>query len=466
MRNLFFSAIFFGGASLLVFYVSEFGVNVPINDDWDHVETSLLWIEKGISAGSLFALHNEHCLAIPRIWNHLILLGTDGNFKAVLLLNAGLAVLLLGCLIWFISTLRLPWLISVVASITVALAVSAWCQWQNLLWSFQAPFFMLPLFVFGSALLILRMRSDLTAFVLAIAISWLSIFTTGNGLFVAWVLAPVVLIRKSAAKVESARLWSYAYFANLFGVTGIALWLISNSSGKSYGSTADLVERPGQVVFAGLSVLGSVFAPDRVFKGENTLAFAFGSLSVCTALSFAVMFWMARKRVDFIALGPPLTLALYGSLSVAAVACGRIQLLIGSPIESRYQSFAIWWIVGSLLFGCSLLPRLHGQALAFGNALICATALALSFRTLYAMPLFYKHGQNMRTALAGHQEIYRNAMMPGGNEPVEKIASHYGADRLTQNLEVMGHAGILHPDLIKETADPKLETGQRTHQLR
>jgi hypothetical protein len=57
-------------------------------------------------------------------------------------------------------------------------------------------------------------------------------------------------------------------------------------------------------------------------------------------------------------------------------------------------------------------------------------------------------------------------MMPGGNEPVEKIASHYGADRLTQNLEVMGHAGILHPDLIKETADPKLETGQRTHQLR
>jgi hypothetical protein len=60
VRNLFFSASFFGGVFLLVFYVGEFGVNVPINDDWDHVETSLLWIEKGISAGSLFALHNEH----------------------------------------------------------------------------------------------------------------------------------------------------------------------------------------------------------------------------------------------------------------------------------------------------------------------------------------------------------------------------------------------------------------------
>jgi hypothetical protein len=435
------------GILLIFFFVQTFGNNVPLNDDWDHVETSLLWIENGVSAGSLFALHNEHCLAIPRIWNHLILLGTHGDFKAVLLLNAGLAVLLLGLLIWFISTLKLPWLISVLASITVALAVSAWCQWQNLLWAFQAPFFMLPMFAFGGALLVSRLPSDIAALIAGVAITWLSVVTNGNGFFVAWALLPVVLLRGRVVTTIPARFWTAAYSVNLLFVTAFALSLIARSSGKSYGGASDLIKQPEEIVFAGLSVLGSAFVPSQVFHGENSLAFVFGLLSVCAALAFAMIFWLTPKKSDFVALGPPLALAIYGLLSVAAVAYGRSQLLLTNPIESRYQSFAIWWIIGLLLAGCWLLPKLTGRILAVVNALICMIALALSLGTLYAMPLFYKHGENMRTATESVQQVLKKANDPSSVDRLKEISTHYGVERIRKDLRRLESSGLLHQDL-------------------
>lgn len=447
VRNLSSIASLSVGVFLIVLYVAAFGVNVPINDDWDHVETSLLWIEEEISARSLFTLHNEHCLAIPRIWNHLILLGTGGDFKTVLLLNAGLAVLLLGLLIWFISTLRLPWLVSVVASITVALSVSAWCQWQNLLWAFQAPFFMLPLFAFGGALLVSRLPSDIAALIAGVAISWLSVVTNGNGFFVAWALLPVVLLRGQAVTTIPARFWTAAYAVNLLLVTAFALSLIARSSGKSYGGASDLIKQPGEIVFAGLSVLGSAFVPGQVFHGENSLAFFFGLLSIFVALAFAAIFWLTPRKFDFIALGPPLALAIYGLLSVAAVAYGRSQLLLTNPIESRYQSFAIWWIVGVLLLGCSLLPKLTGRLLAVANALICMIALALCLGTLYAMPLFYKHGQNMRAATESVRLVLRKASDPSSVDRLKEISTHYGVERIKKNLRRLENGGLLHQDL-------------------
>ena len=51
-------------AGMVLSYVLAFGVDVPINDDWDLLETSLAWHEQGIDIERLVAAHNEHCLAI------------------------------------------------------------------------------------------------------------------------------------------------------------------------------------------------------------------------------------------------------------------------------------------------------------------------------------------------------------------------------------------------------------------
>jgi hypothetical protein len=47
---------------MVLAFVLAFGVDVPINDDWDLLETSLAWHEQGIDFGRLVAPHNEHFL--------------------------------------------------------------------------------------------------------------------------------------------------------------------------------------------------------------------------------------------------------------------------------------------------------------------------------------------------------------------------------------------------------------------
>lgn len=69
------------GAFPICFFVQTFGVNVPVEDDTDHLNTGLAWKANGIDLQSLLALHNEHCLAVPGIWNHLMLVSTGGDSR-------------------------------------------------------------------------------------------------------------------------------------------------------------------------------------------------------------------------------------------------------------------------------------------------------------------------------------------------------------------------------------------------
>jgi hypothetical protein len=243
------------GGLLLFFYVQGFGVNVPINDDWDHIGTSLAWKTRGLDARSLFALHNEHCLAFPRVWNHLWLVATGGDFKALLFMNAGLAFALLVLLLRFVRDWKLPLSVFFLLNLSLALAVSSWSQWQNLLWAFQAPFFMLPLFVAAAAILLARCSHDCVAFPIVLGVVWLSVLTNANGIFVGWVLLPSILAR------SRRRVWAAGYVLNLALATGVAAWLISSSSGRSLGG----FDRCSSSVFP---FLDRPSYPPRYFRGR------------------------------------------------------------------------------------------------------------------------------------------------------------------------------------------------------
>jgi hypothetical protein len=79
---------------------------------------------------SLFALHNEHCLALPRIWNHFLLVSTGWGFMAVLLANATLAALLFGLFLKFVRDWKLPMPVFLLLNLSFALGISSWCQWR------------------------------------------------------------------------------------------------------------------------------------------------------------------------------------------------------------------------------------------------------------------------------------------------------------------------------------------------
>jgi hypothetical protein len=394
----------------------------------------------------LFALHNEHCVALPRIWNHLVLVATGGNYKALLFLNAGMGFALLALLVWHVRDWNLPLPIFLVLNLGLALAVSSWAQWQNLLWGFQAPFFMLPLFLAAAAILLARCRNDAAAFSVANGVVWLAVFTNGNGIFVGWALLPCVLLRRSAGAV-----WRNMYFANLALATAVAGWLLS--SRPLSGGIEKILARPFEAMLAGLSVLGSPFVPAEVFFGKNQLAALIGFLSLGFGLFLVVAFRAALGSRRSVGAGPGIALAAYGLLSVAAVVYGRSDLLLTAPIESRYQSFALWWVVGLILCSTSISSGSTGRWRVATTALTSLAAVGLSLGILAAMPLFLAHGKNMRSALTDHQEILRNAWTPGREGELGKITAWRAApgqedpERLRNTLARMREAGILHADL-------------------
>lgn len=435
------------GVFLIFFFVQTFGVNVPVNDDWNHLNTSLAWKANGPDAQTLFALHNEHCLAVPRIWNHLLLVSTRGDFKAVLLANAALAALLLGLVLKFVRNWNLPLPVFLLLNLSLALGISSWCQWQNFLWAFQTPYFMLPLFLAAAAIVLARCRTDLLAIPFAMGVAWLSIFTISNGVFVGWALLPAVFAG------GRTRAWRTAYSLNLLIATGVAAWLISGSKGPSLGGLGSILEHPLDVLFAGLSVLGSPLFPALTFLGENGAA-AVGGIFVLAGAGLLVFVFRSMPAGGRTAeTGPGLALGLYGFLSVAAVVYGRSELLLSAPIESRYQSFALIGIIGLILAAGAFSTMALGRVRLVPMAVASLAAIGLSTGTVLSMPLLLAHGKNMQNALVSHQEILRNADSPQWEPRLAEILGQRapkreaGIERLKSELKLMRETGLLHPDL-------------------
>jgi hypothetical protein len=442
------------GILLIFFFVQTFGVNVPVNDDWDHLNTSLAWKAGGIDFHTLLVLHNEHCLAVPRIWNHLLLVSTGGDFKAVLLANAALAALLLGLVLKFVRDWKLPLPVFLLLILSLALGISSWCQWQNFLWAFQAPYFTLPLFLVAAAIVLARCRSDRLAIPFAMGVVWLAVFTNSNGIFVGWALLPSVFAG------SRGRAWLTAYALNLAIATGVAAWLISASTGPALGGLGGILERPLDVFFAGLAVLGSPFVPALAFLGKNGPLAIAGIFVLAGACLLAVGFRSIPTGHRIAEAGPGLALALYGFLSVAAVVYGRSDLLLTAPIESRYQSFALIGILGLILTAGAFSTMTLGRARWVATAVASLAALGLSAGTMLSMPLLLAHGKNMQTALASHQEILRNAENPEWEPKLAEILGprasdrEAGIERLKSDLARLRDAGLLHPDWQARSPTP------------
>lgn len=432
-------------AALALGYVGLFGVNCPIADDWDLVETSLTWHERGLDMASLVAPHNEHRIVLPRLFIHSVLAITGGNFKAVLLTNAALAAATAGLLLWFIRRWPLDRMTLGCLAFAVALFVSDWCQWQNLLWSFQTPWFLLPLILVATAAAVTRVGSPWPAVVAAVAGTMAAAACMANGLFVGWALVPAVALRLAGEPVPTARAAAGLFGGCLLVTTVVGGRLLAGGHSPPGGGLQAVLDAPLEAVCSGLAILGSPLDAHKSFFGRKWVAALAGAVSLAVGLGAAAV--AVGRRPLQRDLGVGFALMIYGLVSAAAVVAGRLGMLTANPIESRYLSFGIAWDVGTLLTIALAIPPAASPSAAVWRLASRACSLACIVAILVALPLFFRHGRNMRREILEHQAIYRRAGEPDGRQPLEKISSHYGADRLSSALERMQRAGILHPDL-------------------
>jgi len=434
------------GAAVVLFWVGSFGVNVPIADDWDHVKTSVRWHDHGIDAQSLFAPHNEHCLAIPRLLNHAALVGSGGNYRAVLFLNAAIGIGALLVVLAFVSRWPLPTTTFAALAAAITALLSGWCQWQNWIWAFQTPWFLLPLMLVAGSVAVARSKSVRLAVAATSVAAILGPLCMANGLFVGWALLPAVALRL-ADEPQRSRWRPLAITVGfVIAATAFGLAIMARSRGPNLGGSAAVLASPLDAVRLFLAVLGSPLDPRGAFHGQKTLSTIAGGLSVTLGLASAIAALRASWTRSPRDLGPGFALMAYGLASVAAVVVGRLSLLASEPVESRYQTFAIAWHVGVLLTCGWLAAEQVGTAARAWRMLLVAASIACVVSTLVGMKLFLRHGDNMRRSLEDHQAIYRNAREPGGREKLQEISRHYGADGILDRLDGMRRAGILHAD--------------------
>lgn len=439
-------------AGMVLSYVLAFGVDVPINDDWDLLETSLAWHEQGIDLERLVAPHNEHCLAISRLSTHTILSATGGSFRTVLAFNALLAVASVGVLAWFVRRWPLATGPRVALLAGIAVLVTSWCQWQNWLWSFQTPWFLLPLLVALGSVAAARLQAPLAAAAVAGTTAIAAIFCQANGLLVGLALVPAVILRLRTEPRRAALIAGGVYASLAATALGLGLSLLGKGPGGT-GGAAHLLASPLEAFRCLLAVLGSPLDPQGTFASRQAVAAVCGGISLAVGSTAAIM-GLRQAPARARELGPAVALMAYGLGSVAAVVLGRMTMIAASGIESRYQTLAISWHVGALL-ACGWLATNRGAAeqgdaepaaarpwLNWQFATIAASTACLVV-TLIATPVFAAHGCNMRAALEGQREIYTRANLPGGRAALEKISAHYGPDRLAKNLDRMEKAGLL-----------------------
>jgi hypothetical protein len=251
------------GAALVLFWVGSFGVNVPIADDWDHVKTSVYWHDHGIDAKSLLTPHNEHCLAIPKLLTHAVLRASGGNYRAVLLVNATIGIATLATVLVFAARWPLPSTVFTVFAAAIAVLMSGWCQWQNWIWAFQTPWFLLPLILVTAAVAVARTRSVTLAVATTAAAAMLGPLCMANGLFLGWTILLALALRL-AEEPRDGRWRPFAVAVVIVvAATAFGVAIIARSRGPNMGGLAAACASPLEAARIFLAVLGSPLDPAR-----------------------------------------------------------------------------------------------------------------------------------------------------------------------------------------------------------
>src|SRR5260370_3757777 len=133
----------FSPFSLLVWFVSRFGVNVAIMDDWWLTDLFHAVGLKKAAFDDFFALNNEHRIVFPKLIWTLLAFTTHWNLKVEMMLN--LILWLIVFLVFYRIPLRhanhSPAAFFNPANFATSLLLFSLMQVENLFWGFLGPFF-------------------------------------------------------------------------------------------------------------------------------------------------------------------------------------------------------------------------------------------------------------------------------------------------------------------------------------
>ena len=328
---------------LLIGFVANFSVNVPIDDEW-----RLASLFEKIAAGNVtfndfWALHSNHRILFPKITIAVLAFASRWNINYQLCLSIALAVVTFIAL-YKLSSMQVKnagdnlWHL---ANILTCILLCSLVQHENWLWGFQLAWFLVNL-CFVAAVYALVSNHKLLPYIkisIAAIFCLIASFSLAQGLlsWLAAIPAVAALEGNAARKRKRLILWML-----LFAATCAVYSIDYHPSRKA--SIISLLNKPLVVIDYFLSLLGS---PIVRLSGISALV---GFLIFASFLFLG--FHFCRKISEHREAVPWLSIGLFSVLSALFITAGRAELGAIQAIESsRYTTNSILLLIALVQLG-------------------------------------------------------------------------------------------------------------------
>ena len=343
MKKIILFTLYLIPVVLLIGFVANFSVNVPIDDEW-----RLASLFEKIAAGNVtfndfWALHSNHRILFPKITIAVLAFASRWNINYQLCLSIALAVVTFIAL-YKLSSMQVKnagdnlWHL---ANILTCILLFSLVQYENWLWGFQLAWFLVNLCFVAAVYVLSSDRKLLPSLRISIAavFCFVASFSLAQGLL-SWLAAiPAVVALEGNAAQQRKRLivWMLLFVATC------AIYSIDYHPSRKT-SIISLLNKPLVVIDYFLSLLGS---PIVRSSGISALV---GLLIFGSFLFLAVHF--GRKISEHREALPWLSIGLFSVLSALFITAGRAEFGAIQAIESsRYTTNSILLLIALVQLG-------------------------------------------------------------------------------------------------------------------
>ena len=343
MKKIILFTLYLIPVVLLIGFVANFSVNVPIDDEWRLASLFEKIAEGNINFNDFWALHSNHRIVFPKIIIAVLAFASQWNINYQLCVSIGLAVVTFIAL-YKLSSMQVKnagdnlWHL---ANILTCILLFSLVQYENWLWGFQLAWFLVNLCFVAAVYVLSSDRKLLPSLRISIAavFCFVASFSLAQGLL-SWLAAiPAVVALEGNAAQQRKRLivWMLLFVATC------AIYSIDYHPSRKT-SIISLLNKPLVVIDYFLSLLGS---PIVRSSGISALV---GLLIFGSFLFLAVHF--GRKISEHREALPWLSIGLFSVLSALFITAGRAEFGAIQAIESsRYTTNSILLLIALVQLG-------------------------------------------------------------------------------------------------------------------
>lgn len=345
MKKIILLTLYLIPVVLLIGFVANFSVNVPIDDEWRLVSLFEKIAPGNVTFNDFWALHSNHRIVFPKLIIAVLAFVSQWNINYSLCLSIALAMITF-IAIYKLSSMQVKnvgddlWHL---ANILTCILLFSLVQYENWLWGFQLAWFLVNLCFVASVCCLSRdteLSSPYNIQILIVATFCLiASFSLAQGLL-SWLAAiPAVMALEGNATQKRRRLIVWI----LMFVATCAIYSIDYHPSRKT-SIISLFNKPLVVIDYFLSLLGS---PIVRSPGISALV----GLLIFAILLFLV-FHFGREISKNSEAIPWLSIGLFSVLSALIITVGRAQFGAIQAIESsRYTTNSILLLIALVQLG-------------------------------------------------------------------------------------------------------------------